>query len=110
MEHPAPSARDQAWIVSTYRDDADFAEILQVFIEELPVTHARLQETVARRDFDALRREAHKLRGSAGGYGFQQISDRAGSLEKSCHDLAGNEEAILRMAQDLLDDLNRVRA
>jgi len=105
---PPPGHAD--WIRSSLADDEDFAEILHVFVEEMPETRSRIEDLIASSDFDSLRREAHKLRGSAGGYGFQQISALAGILEESCKNCAGNEAAILQNVHELLDYLRRVRA
>ena len=97
------------WIYSSLRGDRDFAEILPFFVDELPQKQALLKELVSSKDMENLRREAHKLRGSAGGYGFQELSDLAGNLEESCQNIPSNEAAILRNLNDLLDHLQRVR-
>ena len=91
------------------RDDADFAEILQFFVDELAEKGNLLRGLGGANDFDALRCEAHKLRGSAGGYGFQTLSELAGRLEDSCKDAMRDESTILRNLDELLDHLGRVR-
>ena len=72
------------WIYSSMRDEAGFAEILPFFVDELPEKRTILRELRIADDYENLRREAHKLRGSAGGYGFQTLSTLAGQLEDSC--------------------------
>lgn len=97
-------------IYSSLRDDEDFAEMLPYFVGELPQKHLLLNDLAQSKDIDNLRREAHKLRGSAGGYGFSGLSDLAGRLEDSCKNAPLDETAILRNLDELLDHLARVRA
>ncbi len=96
-------------VYSTYRGDADYADILPFFVDEIPEKQAVLRQFGARSDFESLRREAHKLRGSAGGYGFQGVSDLAGQLEESCKNMVRDEASILRTLDQLLDYLGKVR-
>lgn len=98
-----------AWIYSSLRGDADFAELLPYFVDELPQKQILLNEFAKSNDMENLRREAHKLRGSAGGYGFHELSHLAGDLEESCKKAPLDEAAILRNLNDLLDHLRRVR-
>lgn len=97
-------------IYSSLRDDADFAEMLPYFVGELPEKQSLLNDLARSKDVENLRREAHKLRGSAGGYGFSGLSDLAGRLEDSCKNAPLDESAILRNLDELLDHLARVRA
>lgn len=98
------------WIYSSMRDEAGFAEILPFFVDELPDKQINLRELGIADDYENLRREAHKLRGSAGGYGFQTLSTLAGQLEDSCKNAPRDESTILRNLNELLDHLARVRA
>lgn len=97
------------WVHSTLADDPDFADILPLFIDELPGIRAVVNDAARSNDFDSLRREAHKLRGSAGGYGFSGLSTLAGKLEDSCKNSAEDETMVLRNVNELLDYLDRVR-
>lgn len=99
-----------AVIYSSFQGDADYAELLPMFVDELPGVRATLHDLGGAGDFDRLQREAHKLRGSAGGYGFQGLSDLAGCLEDSCRNPIRDPASILRNLDQLLDHLNRVRA
>ncbi len=98
-----------SWIYSSLRGEADFAEILPFFVDELPEKRGILQGLAEAFDFDNLQREAHKLRGSAGGYGFQEVSDLAGRLEDSCKIPMRDRSSILQNLDELLDHLERVR-
>ena len=97
------------WVYSSLRGEADFAEILPFFVDELPEKRSLLRSLGGAHDFDNLQREAHKLRGSAGGYGFQGVSNLAGELEDSCKNPRRDETSILRNLDELLDHLDRVR-
>lgn len=102
-----PASAD--WVYSSLRDEPDFAEILPFFVDEVPGKCTVLRELGTANDFESLRREAHKLRGSAGGYGFQRVSDLAGRLEDSCKNTVRDHATILRNLDELLDHLEKVR-
>ena len=97
------------WVYSSLRDDPDFAELLSFFVDEIPKNRAILGSFRTLNDVESLRREAHKLRGSAGGYGFQEVSDLAGQLEESCKNVVRDDATILRNLDELLDYLGKVR-
>src|SRR5437879_4609385 len=97
-------------IHSSYADDPDIAEMLPFFVDSLPETRAGMQQFAQAKDFENVRREAHKLRGSAGGYGFAGLSDLAGRLEESCKNSVRDEAVILRTVDEILDYLDKVRA
>lgn len=97
-------------IYSSYADDPDFAEMLPFFVDGLAEMRVVIKESAQARDFDSVRREAHKIRGSAGGYGFAELSDLAGSLEESCKNSPQDETMILRTVEEMLDYLGKVRA
>lgn len=99
----------EGWIYSSFRGEPDMEEILPFFVDELSGTQAALSQFAQTRDIDNLRKEAHKLRGSAGGYGFQGLSDLAGRLEDSCKISTRDESMILRNVDELLDHLSKVR-
>ena len=101
---------DSGLVYSSFRNDPDYAELLEMFVEELPDKQATFLELGRSRDFESARREAHKLRGSAGGYGFHGLSALAGSLEDSCKNAPPQEDTILREIEELIDYLGRVRA
>lgn len=109
MVRPKAADTNQPPIFSSLAGDPDFAEILPFFIDELPSKIAELSELGDRNDFESIRREAHKLKGSAGGYGFQGLTALASQLEESCKNAPRNEAAILQILDELLDHLQRVK-
>lgn len=96
-------------VYSARRDDPDFVELLPMFIEELPSMKRAMMEFGKVCDFENLKREAHKLRGSAGGYGFHDLSQLAGDLEDSCKESHRDATIILRELDQLIGYIERVR-
>ena len=68
-------------IRSEFSMDPDMAEIVGIFVEEMPAKVEKLTQMFAAMQFDELRRIAHQLKGSSGGYGFSELGKVAGSLE-----------------------------
>jgi len=68
-------------IRSSFASDPDMAELVDLFLDELPKRLETLNVAVDGRDIETLRRLAHQLKGAAGGYGFETIGTAAGSLE-----------------------------
>ncbi len=68
-------------IRSEFSSDPDMAEIVTMFVDEMPAKVEKLTQTFAAMQFDELRRIAHQLKGSSGGYGFSDLGKAAGSLE-----------------------------
>lgn len=97
-------------VYSSRRDDPDYAEILPFFVDELPSMRTTFLEFAKVCDFENVRREAHKLRGSAGGYGYEGLSELAGRLEDTCKTSGRDYESILRDLELLISYLERVRA
>lgn len=61
--------------------DNDLAEIVAMFVDELPDRLEVLREALQAGDREKLGRAAHQLKGSAGSYGFPQITPFAARLE-----------------------------
>ena len=85
-------------VVSELANDPDMAELVEMFVNELPDRTAAIQKALADQDLEALGRLAHQLKGSAGGYGFPSITDAAKALE-----------AGARMDEDLVSLLSQVK-
>jgi HPt (histidine-containing phosphotransfer) domain-containing protein len=51
------------------------------YARSLPIKAADLASLVASRAWNQARRAAHKIRGSAGAYGFPELGEAAGTLE-----------------------------
>ncbi|MDX2148979.1 MAG: Hpt domain-containing protein [Planctomycetota bacterium] len=83
---------------STFLDDPEMAELASIFVAELPDHVRTLESAIAQREWDGLRRASHRLRGAAGGYGFQPISDAAGQLEDKLRELTKPPETDADLA------------
>lgn len=79
----APAPADGAPIHSTYADDPDMAEICAEFASALPGLVERIGASVADGDRNGVRSLAHQLKGAAGSYGYQMVTDVAAELEKA---------------------------
>jgi HPt (histidine-containing phosphotransfer) domain-containing protein len=89
--------------------DPDFAEIVALFVDEMPVRIRDMQAHFGCANWDELARLAHQLKGAAGSYGFDQITPFAAGLEKAIRN--GEPAATVRTSLDaLLEVCGRVRA
>jgi len=83
---------------SEFADDPDMAEIVSMFVSEMPQKIQKLSESFELTKFDELRRLAHQLKGSSGGYGFPTLGLAAGKLERTLNshaDGAGTGDPVL---------------
>ena len=95
-------------IYSDLANDPDLAELVEMFVEEMPERIARLVATWEARDLENLTRLAHQLKGSAGSYGFHEITPFAFQLERAAKE--GGSEEIARDLQDLVSICQQVRS
>jgi hypothetical protein len=65
---------------STFIDDPDMVEIVNLFLEELPIRINLLEGWFLAGDLESLRGLVHQLKGAGGGYGFSLVSEQAESL------------------------------
>ncbi|MCP4446067.1 MAG: response regulator [Myxococcales bacterium] len=93
-----PHAR-RTGLVSTFADDPDMFELVNEFVASLPERIERMYAACERGDVEELRRLAHHIKGAAGGYGFQPITDAASKLEEAVDtsDLAKVTRALERL-------------
>ena len=84
------------------RDDPSFADIVLQFVDGLGDRLAKMEEAIAAADFEALRRVAHQLKGSGGGYGYPALSEQAADLEKRAR------ARVLDECAEALDDLRKL--
>lgn len=104
---PQPTTERDA-IYSTFADDPDFAELVDLFVSEMPQRIELLETSTAPEHREQLRRAAHQLKGAAGSYGFQGLTDSAARLEDA---VRGNEaeKEIQDSLLELLALCRRVR-
>jgi HPt (histidine-containing phosphotransfer) domain-containing protein len=102
----APLAADGAPVRSTFADDSDFAELLQLFGETLPEKRDEARALSREGSFEQLRIWAHQLKGASGGYGFPGLSDAAAELELRCQ--SSDADRINQAVDRVVDLLNRI--
>lgn len=96
-------------IVSELSKDEDFAEIVEMFVNELPERIETMRTALESNDIESLQRAAHQLKGAAGGYGFPSITDCAKELEQSSK-IQSELETIKTQLNELADMCGRARA
>ena len=83
--------------------DTDILDLAEDFLDNRRRVADRAQEAAARSDLDLLRRIGHELKGTAGSYGFRELSVIGASLETAAiaGDMGQADEALARMADFL---------
>ena len=96
-------------IHSSLASDPILAELVSEFVAEMPSRVALLKRQLESKDWVALRRTAHQLKGAAGSYGFEPITPLAHRLEMLV--AYGVEPKIVTEAvQDLAAHCQRITA
>jgi histidine phosphotransfer protein HptB len=97
------------FIYSSLAADPDLRELVDTFVQEMPDRMSALQTQADTRNWEQLARTAHQLKGSAGSYGFHEITPCAARLEGAVRD--GRQEGhILAAVNELLDLCRRARS
>jgi HPt (histidine-containing phosphotransfer) domain-containing protein len=94
---------------STLSGDPEMAELLALFVSELPQRLADIRQAAQGRNWQEVRRLAHQLRGAGGSYGFPLLTMAAARVE----DIAREQTTVkeLRAALDQLTAFSeRLRA
>ncbi len=79
--------------------DQDFKDIVPDFIEAFHKNIDEIKAALKTRDFEAVRFIGHNLKGTGGGYGFEEISDIGLKLN-----LAAKDQDI-RIIENLLSEM-----
>jgi HPt (histidine-containing phosphotransfer) domain-containing protein len=69
---------------SEFAADADFHDLLDLFVSAVPDRMRVLSELHRARCVEELGRQAHQLKGAGGGYGFPLISEAGAELQHAC--------------------------
>lgn len=111
----ADPAKSTGWAIrSTFANDPDMREIVEMYVQEMPERISRLEETWGNQQLDELKRLAHQLKGASGGYGFEPVGAAAGKLEHALVKLSeGSAQVTLEQMRsqfgELLDMCRRVQ-
>ena len=85
---PARPSEDQP-LRSEFHDDPEMRDIVRLFLSEIPGRLASMDEFLQAGRLSDFHRIVHQMKGAAGGYGFQEISNSAATLER-CIKLSGD--------------------
>lgn len=96
-------------VYSSLRDDPDYLELLPFFVDDLPSLRTAMLEFAKVCDYENVKAQAHRIRGTAGGYGYAGLSSLAGQLEGTCKTSPRNGSAILNDLERLIEYIDRVR-
>ncbi|NLX12741.1 MAG: Hpt domain-containing protein [Phycisphaerales bacterium] len=86
-------------IISYYSDDPEMAELVDEFVNTLSERVISLENCLNTGDLSELKRIAHQLKGSCGGYGFDVIGQAAAILETS----AKASQSVEQVNQEVAD-------
>ena len=75
--------QNTAHLQSQLANDPEMAELLDLFLSELPKRVEVVMHAVRARELHTLRRVAHQMKGSCAGYGFPTIGAAAGTIEQN---------------------------
>ena len=78
---------------------SELKELIPRFLEVTLERLESIQEKLNERSFEDIARTSHKMAGSGGGYGFEEISRLGKSLEQAA--LEGKAETIRNLADKL---------
>lgn len=99
----------QSLIYSDFGDDEDLAELVEMFVDEIPDRVQTMLDAAEGSDWEQLGRIAHQMKGAAGSYGFSEVTNVAAVLEHACRQNA-SAETIQRALQDLVTMCLKMRA
>jgi|GEM_PF-190346 len=75
-------------------------DVLILFLQDLPLTLARLEDAYHGKKLEEIRRIAHTLKGAAGNIGADRLRDKAALLEKAAE--KGNIQDVNRFFEELV--------
>jgi CheY-like chemotaxis protein/HPt (histidine-containing phosphotransfer) domain-containing protein len=108
-QNAASPAINPSPLVSEWANDPDMAELVHDYVMNLPTRVAAISAALSSEQMDELRTLVHQVKGSAGGYGFNPISEQAGQVEMLVHSQA-QMERIRKEVDALVDLCNRASA
>ncbi len=89
--------------------DGDLAELIEMFVEELPQRVGGMNRAAREQDWQEVSRLAHQLKGAGGSHGFPQLTEAAWEVERAVREL-GPMSAVAEALERLEAVCERVRA
>ena len=90
-------------IYSRFSSDPRMSEIISQFATALLDRSQEMAVAMASEDIDRLSRLAHNLKGSAGGYGFDSISEAAAELEQETLAVEADVSNVQERVESLIE-------
>ena len=97
------------FIYSEFGGDPDMADLVELYVDEMPSRVSDLKQLASQKSWDEIGRLAHQIKGSAGGYGFGQVTETALRLEQAVR-IDGQEETILAALSELVEMCGNIRS
>lgn len=95
-------------VYSAYGNDVNLAELVEIFVRDLPSRVDTLRSHCVEEDWESLARVAHQLNECACSYGFAHLGTLAARLEHTCRE-AQAEMRVEQALEDLAEYSERVR-
>jgi HPt (histidine-containing phosphotransfer) domain-containing protein len=86
--------------------DEDLSDLIPGFLTNKRADIDTIFEAVTRRDYAAISRIAHRIKGEGGSYGFDAMTETGRSLEHAA--ALRDDSAVTTLARQLLSYLDRV--
>lgn len=106
MSMSLAASRNAGSVQSEFSNDPDFEEILQMFVESIPEKQKTFRESFLQGEWNSLKTQAHQLKGSGGGYGYDELSIEAANLERACQ--SQDIDQIGQALNSLLNYMGRI--
>lgn len=101
-------ATSTAPILSAFSDDPDMRELVEMFVAEVPDKITAFETYASTRNWPKLRQLSHQLKGSTGGYGFEEVTPLARGLENAVSSQQPDAEAVDACIRELVEVLRRL--
>lgn len=90
---------------SQFAGDPEMADLISMYVEELPQRIAALISAYDKGESETLQRLSHQLKGASAGYGFPAIGEAAARVETTLKHLPGTPEKSLALVESNLKEL-----
>ncbi len=81
---------------SLVEDDEEFVDLVEEFVQGLGERMEGIERALTEHDFATLKTLAHQLKGSAGGYGYDILTEKAAELEERAlqQEIIASQQAV----------------
>jgi HPt (histidine-containing phosphotransfer) domain-containing protein len=86
--------------------DEDLSDLIPGFLTHKRIEVATILEAVVRRDYPAISRLGHRIKGEGGSYGFDSMTEMGRSLEEAA--AMRDDRAVTTIARQLLSYMDSV--